>query len=319
MSAPRVRVALFGTNGHQIHAAMDYHPDAELVAVADVPDEALPESARGFCTRVETLDELIAMDNVDLIVLCSPVRGDQHEHAIACLMAGKHVYAEKPSALHEVDLDRIIEAATSAGRVYREMAGTAFEQPFLEMRNRIAGGLIGEVRQVVAQKSYPLRYPDRERPRGEIVDGGIVRQVGVHAARFIEHVAGRRIVDIRADATEVNGLALAASMTMTLDNGGCATIALNYLNPPAFPLWGNEMLRVFGDEGFCEITDGGQRTRVVLRDTDLGPLTPSAPSLAYHDLLFRHIRFGEPMPLTLDEELHPTRVVIRAAAQLAGR
>ena len=315
----RVRVALYGMNGHQIHAALGGHPDAELTAVADVPDRVLPESLRGMIARHNALETILARDDVDLVVLCSPLRSEQHEHAIACLRAGKHVYAEKPTALHEVDLERVVVAAEQAGRVYREMAGTAFEQPYLEMRRRIAAGAIGTVRQVVAQKSYPLRFPSRERPKGELTDGGIVRQVGVHAARFVEHVAGVRIHEICADTTEVDGLVLAASMSMTLENGGCATIALNYLNPASFPRWGNEMLRVFGDEGFCEITDGGQGSRLWRSDGDQGPLEPSEPSLHYHDLLFRHLRFGTPMPLSSAAELHPTRMVIRAANTTSRR
>ena len=83
----------------------------------------------------------------------------------------------------------------------------------------------------------------------------------MHAARFVEHVAGTRIRTLHAETTEVDGLVLAASLTLSLENGGNGAIALNYLNPPAFKGWGNEMLRVFGDEGFCEITDGGRHTR----------------------------------------------------------
>lgn len=41
--------------------------------------------------------------------------------------------------------------------------------------------------QVIAEKSYP--YHER-RPRDEDVDGGLILQCGVHAMRFVEHVAG---------------------------------------------------------------------------------------------------------------------------------
>lgn len=308
----KLRVALFGTNGHQIQHALGSHPDAHLVATAGIPDEAMPAHVRTSLDydRCDALEDLIARPDVDLIVLCSPMRRDQHEHAIMCLHGGKHVYAEKPSALHEKDLDRLIAEATESGLVYREMAGTAFEQPYLEMRNQIKAGVLGTVRQVVAQKSYPLRG---DRPRGDLVDGGIVRQVGVHAARFVEHVAGVRIAEIRCHTTTPDDLTLAASLEMSLESGGCATIALNYLNPPNFETWGNEMVRVYGDKGFCEITDGGTRSRLMTHDADRGPLKPSGPSIPYHDLVFRHIRTGEPMPFTLKEELHPTRMVIRAA------
>jgi predicted dehydrogenase len=54
---------------------------------------------------------------------------DQASDAIGCLEAGRHVYAEKPSALIEVELDAILKVARRSGRQFLEMAGTIFEAP----------------------------------------------------------------------------------------------------------------------------------------------------------------------------------------------
>jgi predicted dehydrogenase len=229
--------------------------------------------------------------------------------------AGRHVYAEKPCAMTEEDLDAIIAASRSTGRRFHEMAGTAFDQPYLAMRNLVAAGGIGTVVQVFAQKSYP--YHDR-RPQDEDIDGGIIGQASVHALRFVEHVAGQRIADIQAVETRLGnpvadgGLRMATALILTLENGGVASVIANYLNPKGFGRWGNEHLRIFGTRGFVESTDGGARTRLVVGDKDLGAIDTSAPSREYFDMFVESLLGLTEMPFSMEEELHPTRMTIRA-------
>lgn len=314
----RIGIGLYGDNGHQIHSSLAGHPRARLVAIAAMAPEKLPPTLRDDpeLRLYQSLDELLAEPQVELVSLCSPRRIDQAGDAIRCLNAGKHVYAEKPCALTEDALDMILTVARQTGRSFREMAGTAFEQPYLEMRRLVAAGTIGEVVQVLAQKSYP--YHD-SRPGDEAVDGGLTCQCGVHALRFIEHVAGTQVREIYALETRNGGpdnseLRMATSMMMRLENGGVATVIANYLNPRSFGSWGNETLRIFGTDGFIEAVDGGIRTRLVLSQQDCGELDLSKKSLDYFDLYLASLRGAGEMPLTLAEELHPTRMVIRARA-----
>jgi predicted dehydrogenase len=310
-------VGLYGTNGHQVQRQLEKHPSARLVATCDVPAEALPESLRGDgeVQAWQSLDGLLRDPRVDLISFCSRRRADQAKQCIAALKAGKHVYAEKPCALTEADLDAILDAAASSGRIFHEMAGTAFEEPYFSMRQVIAAGTIGNVVQVLAQKSYPWH---ERRPSDECVDGGLTMQVGVHAARMVEHVAGVRVEEVQAVETTLGdpagglGLRMAAGMLLTLENGGIASVIANYLNPKGIGRWGNEELRVFGTEGMLEATDGGTRTRLIVGKVDRGAIPTGSPK-DFFSRIVDEITRGEPMPLTLEQELHPTRVVIRAS------
>lgn len=313
-----VRVALYGDNGHQIHDLLaTRQQQARLTAIAAFPRERLPPALRRDPAVREhaTLDDLLADPQVDLVSLCSPCRRRQAGDAIRALRAGKHVYAEKPCAFTEPELDAILAAAQTAGRMFREMAGTAFEQPYLAMRGVVQSGCLGRIVQVIAEKSYP--YHDR-RPQDEDVDGGIIRQCAVHAVRFIEHVAGVRIASVRAmESTAGNpvadgGLRMAACLMFGLEGGGLASVAANYLNPKGTAVWGYETLRILGDRGFVESTRSGRHTRLVLGDRDCGPLDLSAPAEDYLDAYLATLRGEGAMPFTLEEELSPTRWVIRA-------
>ncbi len=317
-----VNVALYGANGHQIHALLAGNPRARLVALAGFPREHLPPALRDdpAVRAYGTLDELLADPRVELVSLCSPRRCDQASDAIRALRAGKHVYAEKPCAFDEVELDAILRAAAENCRMFREMAGTAFEQPYFAMREIVRTGRLGRVVQVIAEKSYP--YHDR-RPQDEDVDGGIIRQCAIHAVRFVEHVAGARICSVQArESTAGNpvadgGLRMSASLQLGLEGGALASIAANYLNPRGTEMWGYETLRILGEKGFVESTQSGRHTRLVVGDRDYGPLDLSAPGIDYLDAYLAALRGAGPMPLTLDEELSPTRWILRAKQALS--
>ncbi|MDF1514381.1 MAG: Gfo/Idh/MocA family oxidoreductase [Anaerolineae bacterium] len=319
----KIKIGLYGINGHQVHNVLVNHPLGECVAVAGIEPELIPQPLRtrkGF-TFADDLDALLADKRIELISLCSPHRRQQAQQAIQCLEAGKHVYAEKPCAMTEQDLDAILAAVENTGMEFHEMAGTAFTQPYYKMRQLVQSGTIGSVVQVFAQKSYP--YHDR-RPQDEDRDGGLLLQAGVHALRFIEHVAGTRVQEISAIETQ-NGnpgkgnLRMATSMMMRLENGGVASVICNYLNPPAFPTWGNECLRIFGTQGFIEAIDGGMKTRLVLNDQDCGALDIDRGSVDYLDLILNTLQGNGRMPFTLEEEIHPTRILIRAKMDADAR
>ncbi len=323
MKQRRLSVALYGDNGHQVHEHLVNHPRARLVAIAAFPREKLPVALRDDpeISAYLDLDTLLDDPRVELVILCSPRRSEQAGHAIRALRAGRHVYAEKPTALTEPELDEVLAVAKETGRHFREMAGTAFEQPYLAMREVVRSGRLGRVVQVIAEKSYPFH---ERRPRDEDVDGGLILQCAVHALRFVEHVAGARVRTVRALETAAGnpagdgGLRMAATLMMELEGGGIASLAANYLNPGGTGVWGYESLRILGENGFVESLRGGQITRLVIGSTDHGPLPAEGHSIDYFDTYLELLAGAGDMPLTLEEELSPTRWVLRAKAAVSA-
>jgi predicted dehydrogenase len=319
-----VALGLWGGNGHQIHRQLGNYPRLRLVALGGFDPDTERDLHSEFpdASVCADLNELLAVPGLQLVSLCSPMRSEQADHAIAALEAGIHVYAEKPCATTEADLDRILAAAGRSSATFHEMAGTVCEQPYWGMRQLVQDGVIGEVVQVSAQKSYP--YHDG-RPLDEAVDGGLVAQNGVHALRFIEHVTGIRIATIEAldtplgDARANSDLRMASSMMGRLENGGVFSVVANYLNPRGFGSWGNEMLRIFGTRGMLESVDGGTRTRLVVGDEDRGAIDISDPAPDWLACVIANAIDQQPMPMDLEAELHPTRLVLRAAANAMSR
>lgn len=317
MAHLKIKVGLYGTNGHQIIPELQNNPNVLLIATSEVNAKVLSvlQHQNINLKQYDSLDDLLRDVQIQLVSLCSPKRSEQAQHAVKSLRAGKHVYAEKPCALTEDSLDEIIQTSLETGMQFHEMAGTAFDQPYLAMRDIVKSGVIGEVVQVFAQKSYPF-YD--ERPQDEDVDGGLLCQVGIHAVRFIEQVAGQKIIDISSLETKIGNpetqgnLHMAATCMMTLENGGIASLIANYLNPKGFGTWGNESLRIFGTAGLVEAVDGGTRTRLIIGDKDMGSIEMMRDGLNYFDEFIKSLLGKGSMPISLEEELHATRMVIRA-------
>jgi predicted dehydrogenase len=321
-SMKRVQVGLYGANGHQLRRQLESNPRAVCRGFAGFPRERLsPVHQQDREVRdYGTLEALLADPLVDLVSLCSPRREGQWRDALACLEAGKHVYAEKPSAFSEADLDAVLAAATRKDRLFHEMAGSAYGQPFREMGRLVRAGAIGTVVQAWAQKSYPW---SNTRPQDEGLDGGLLMQAGIHAVRFLEHITGLRAEAVEAMETRLGNhdaqgqCRRASQMMMRLSNGGLASAIVNYLNPnESFGSWGNEHVRIFGTSGFVEAVDAGSRTRLVLNERDCGPLQPAEPSLDWFECFLDELNGNRSFPISLEEELHPLRVVIRAKASV---
>ena len=317
----KIGIGLYGTNGHQIEKLLAAHPRAQLVGVAAFGDRPIPAEC-GEVPRYATLEDLLADARVELVSLCSPRRVNQAGHAVKCLLAGRHVYGEKPSALCEEDLDCIIATVAQTGFRYHEMGGVGLEQPYLAMRDCIRSGAIGEVVQVFIQKSYPW---GEWRPKDENIDGGLATQVGVYPLRFVEQVAGLKAISVDIRETRLGNdhsgsdCRRAVSMLMALENGGVASAICNYLNPSSHIAWGYEILRVFGTEGIVEsdLLDG--TARIFQPGAAPEPLDISAPAALSLDLMIDSLLDGTPSCMSLTDELSPTRSVIRARRRSLSR
>jgi predicted dehydrogenase len=143
-----VRVGVIGTGAisQVVHVPIfAEREDVELVALADADLHKAESLSRRF--KVPTVcdaDTLIARDDLDAVVLCTP--NHLHEDmAIAALNAGKHVFVERPLATTSKGAARVIEAADRAGRVLVAGLPHRFRPGVVALRNFIAGGELGDV------------------------------------------------------------------------------------------------------------------------------------------------------------------------------
>ncbi len=116
-SGPRMGVAIVGAGGIAWSYAQDLssYPALDLVGVTDVNVSRAQTLAAAFTARAyRTLDELLDDDAIDLVIN-STVFAAHAEVTQRCLLAGRHVYSEKPLALTHDDARSLVELARRQG------------------------------------------------------------------------------------------------------------------------------------------------------------------------------------------------------------
>src|SRR5512143_2096479 len=190
-----------GTGGRSLPQAVAKTTGFAFVAGADLREEARAQYAREF--GIQTFDSVEAMcrlKDLDAVYVATP-NPFHAAHAIAALMAGKHVMVEKPMGLTLEDCDRTI-AAAEQNRVKLMVAHTrSWNAPIRKMREIIVSGRLGRVTQV-----HTLRYsPWLLRPREPMeidtnLGGGVCYRQAPHQVDIARLLGGGLAQSVRADA-----------------------------------------------------------------------------------------------------------------------
>lgn len=172
------------------------HGTARVVALVG----ANPEAAKDLAFRapgakiMQSWQEAVSDPETDLIDICLP-DNLHYEVAKAALLAGKHVYCEKPLANTAAEARDLADIAREKGVITR--VGHAFPRnPVHDLaRDIIAAGEIGEIRlfkgcQHVDFYGDPLA-PYMWRADGSLAPTGIVGDTGSHVFSFMHFLVGR--------------------------------------------------------------------------------------------------------------------------------
>ncbi len=156
-SSDKIRVGVIGCGGRGSGAANDCvksSPGVEIVALAD----AFPDRIKGLKDRfkvpenrcftgLDAYKELMALDDVNLVILATPP-GFRPIQLAEAVKRGKNVFMEKPVAVCPAGIKMVIEAselATQKGLAI--VAGTQrrHEPKYIETMKRIHEGAIGDI------------------------------------------------------------------------------------------------------------------------------------------------------------------------------
>ncbi len=114
MSRTRIAIAGAGYIGLAHMAVAQKSSTCTLSAIVDPAPAAAEAAARAGVPLYRTLDELIARDRPDGVILATP--NQLHvEHALACIEAGLPMLLEKPIAPTVAEGERLVKVAEAAG------------------------------------------------------------------------------------------------------------------------------------------------------------------------------------------------------------
>ncbi|MBX3441530.1 MAG: Gfo/Idh/MocA family oxidoreductase [Planctomyces sp.] len=130
---------------------------ARVIAVCDLHADLAEQAAArfGIAARYNDPAEMLARERPDVVQIATPAH-THHAVARLCLAADCHVYVEKPFTLTAPEAESLLDLAAERGRLACVGHDQLFDPAWLEVRDRIARGELGEVRHVESTLGYPL-------------------------------------------------------------------------------------------------------------------------------------------------------------------
>ena len=180
----------------------------DVVAVAASSDASARRKADalGVPKAYGSFDALVADPDVHVVHNTTP----NYLHVpviLAALAHGKHVISDKPLAMTAADARLLLDAANAAGVVHAVTFNYRGNPLVQQAREMIAAGELGQVHFIHGAylQDWLLEATDFSW-RLEPEKGGessAVGDIGSHWCDLVQHVAGRRIVEVLADLTTV--------------------------------------------------------------------------------------------------------------------
>jgi predicted dehydrogenase len=160
------------------------------------------ERARTVATRFGaphvfgSYDEMLASDVIDGVYI--PLPTSHHvEWSLKAAKAGKHVLCEKPLALDAGEIGALIEARDTYGVLVSEAFMVFYHPQWLKVRELIAEGAIGRLRQVQGAFSYFNVDPTNMRNQVAL-GGGALPDIGVYPTVTTRISTGREPLKVAA-------------------------------------------------------------------------------------------------------------------------
>ena len=203
------------------------------------------------------------------------VTNNNGERAGAIIEAAKrkiNVMAEKPLAIDKAGLSAVRHAVEANKISLGMMLPMRYEPSYPgDQEDRQRSGRVGEVVQIAGQKSYKLgnRAPWF---RKTSTYGGSITWVGIHMLDLMRWTSGREFTSVGGFETrkgrDVGDMETATASVFQLDNGGLATLRVDYFRPETAPTHGDDRLRLVGTNGIVEYQAS---TGVTLMTADAPP------------------------------------------------
>lgn len=228
----KVRVGIYGTGkfANRTHIPnLQKLADVDVVAVCDVNDKALVETADAFDIAQRYTDAYEMLDKGDLDVLYSVVPAFvRTDVEIAAVEKGIHLFSEKPQSTH-MSVVRAIDLAVKNAGVLNTVGFRERYRPLFQEAKRLLAD------KDIVHTHFHRAAGDWGRGSGPSggwqqdfeKHGGMAFDWGVHAMDYTRFMTGLNAVRAQAFYDMADGYARSCSFNFEMDNG--ATTAMNFI------------------------------------------------------------------------------------------
>ncbi|MGW7446615.1 Gfo/Idh/MocA family oxidoreductase [Kitasatospora sp. NPDC054795] len=245
-----VRIALAGGGafGAKHAAALRRIKGVEVTAVVSSSLDSARKFAeeQGVGRGVAALEEALAMDDVDAVILATPTPMHAAQ-TLACLEAGKHVQVEIPLAASLADAEACLAAQQRTGLVAMVGHTRRFNPSHQWVRRRIEAGQF-RIQQMDVQTFFFRRTNLNALGQQRSWTDHLLWHHAAHTVDLFAHQTGSPIVQANAIQGPIHpelGIAMDMSIQLRAENGAICTLSLSFNNDG--PL--GTFFRYIGDTG----------------------------------------------------------------------
>ncbi len=192
-------------------------------------------------------EEMLASDSIDGVYI--PLPTSQHvEWTLKAAKAGKHVLCEKPISLKAKEIDNLIAARDKHGVLVSEAFMVTYHPQWLKVRELIASGAIGTLKQVDAAFTYFNVDPGNMRNIPEL-GGGVIPDIGVYPTVVTRFATGKEPVRLEASVEFDPNFGTDRYASVRADFGSFELTF--YISTQ---MANRQTIAFHGDKGFIEVT-----------------------------------------------------------------
>ncbi len=258
----KVNVGIIGTGwcGGIRAEACAASPYVSELHIAEIKEERLKEVAQKTKPATATTDyrTLLENKNINSIIISATPETTHYPMAKESLLAGKHVFLEKPIALELSEADELISLARSKSLLFTIGYSQRFNPKFAYVKRSIDDGTIGQPVSALVSRHIT-------RNLGNKIGGRIkLSPAAMEATHDIDFVlwcfAPRKPIRVYAQMVNkimkpTHNVPDCAWIVVTLDDGSVFTIGAGWVLPPAYPNFSSTWIEMVGTEGAIMVDD----------------------------------------------------------------
>jgi predicted dehydrogenase len=240
----RLRVGQAGLGYWGRNLARNFDDLTDLRWLCDASEESRTEFAERYPDARVTgeFDELLADDEVDAVVIATPVP-THYPLARAALEAGKHVFVEKPPAMRAAEMEELVGLAETHGLVLMPGHLLLYHPAVQKLKEIVDEGELGDVLVV---------YGNRQNLGKIRKDENALWSLGVHDLSVILHLIQEEIVEAAAHGHAFlnEGVEDVVFCYLRFASGKIAHMHLSWLDPHKMrrlTVVGRDKMAVFDD------------------------------------------------------------------------
>lgn len=262
MALDQINVGIIGTGwcgGIRAESCAD-NPLIDQLHIAEINPQRLEEIAKatGAATATSEYQRIVEHGDIDAVIISATPETTHYPIAKESLLAGKHVFLEKPIALSLEEADDLIAIAKQKKVKFTIGYSQRFNPKYAYVKKCIEEGTIGEPVSALVSRHIT-------RALGKKITGRIkLSPASMEATHDLDFVlwclAPARPIRVYAQAVakvmikDVNA-SDCMWITVTMDNGVVFVVGAGWVLPPGYPNFSTTWIEMVGSDGALLVDD----------------------------------------------------------------